>query len=78
MTSCFVRIVSNHNIIFQTRIVLFGTGLTYGMIEMGGASTQIANFENNGDVMVSYTAAEAIAQSLEQLVEFLLCFCKFL
>lgn len=78
MTSCLVRIVSNHNILFQTRIVLFGIGLTYGMIEMGGASTQIANFENNGDVMVSYTAAEAIAQSLEQLVDFLLRVCKFI
>lgn len=29
--------------------------LTYGMIEMGGASTQIANFENNGDLMVRKT-----------------------
>jgi len=27
--------------------------LTYGMLEMGGASTQIANFENNGDVMAN-------------------------
>ena len=26
--------------------------LTYGMLEMGGASTQIAFFENHGDVMV--------------------------
>ena len=27
--------------------------LTYGMVEMGGASTQIATFENDGDLMVS-------------------------
>jgi len=27
--------------------------LTYGMLEMGGASTQIANFENNGDMMAN-------------------------
>lgn len=26
--------------------------LTYGMLEMGGASTQIAFFENHGDIMV--------------------------
>eukprot|EP00536_Pseudo-nitzschia_multiseries_P017734 jgi/Psemu1/248329/estExt_Genewise1.C_17760003 len=34
-----------------------GTGkdpkLTYGMLEMGGASTQIASFENNGDLMAN-------------------------
>lgn len=34
-------------------IVSNNTELTYGMLEMGGASTQIANFENNGDMMVS-------------------------
>mmetsp|Transcript_10997 Transcript_10997/g.22199 ORF Transcript_10997/g.22199 Transcript_10997/m.22199 type:complete len:760 (-) Transcript_10997:253-2532(-) len=27
--------------------------LTYGMVEMGGASTQIANFENHGDLMAN-------------------------
>lgn len=27
--------------------------LTYGMLEMGGASTQIANFENNGDLVAN-------------------------
>jgi len=27
--------------------------LTYGMLEMGGASTQIASFENNGDLMAN-------------------------
>lgn len=27
--------------------------LTYGMLEMGGASTQIANFENHGDLMAN-------------------------
>jgi len=27
--------------------------LTYGMLEMGGASTQIANYENNGDLMAN-------------------------
>ena len=33
--------------------VSINTELTYGMLEMGGASTQIANFENDGDLMVS-------------------------
>jgi len=34
-------------------IVSINTERTYGMLEMGGASTQIANFENDGDLMVS-------------------------
>ena len=31
----------------------FDIELTYGMVEMGGASTQIAAYENNEDLMVS-------------------------
>lgn len=38
---------------FLNSIISIYTELTYGMLEMGGASTQIANFENNGDLMVS-------------------------
>jgi hypothetical protein len=32
------------------------------MLEMGGASTQIANFENNGDLMVSNKIFLAMAR----------------
>lgn len=38
---------------FFSPTVCINTELTYGMLEMGGASTQIANFENDGDLMVS-------------------------
>ena len=50
MTS-FYFVSSLLTIFFPT--VSINTELTYGMLEMGGASTQIANFENDGDLMVS-------------------------
>ena len=46
--------------------------LTYGMLEMGGASTQIANLENHGDMMVIKHESNRVPPTSDMRAHFML------